>query len=1096
MMSIRPYYLLPLLCFLLACSPQKPKPEPRFEPLPASHTGIAFVNAIDDSVETSLYETVYLYNGGGVATGDINNDGLADIFFTGNQVADKLYLNLGNFQFEDISQQAGILDPEGWTTGVTMADVNGDQLLDIYVCRGGSQNTPSRKNLLYINQGNKTFKESAEQYGLASNATTTHASFFDYDRDGDLDVYLVNHPGDFDLVMDFQYYYFNPEVDTLNMNRLYENQGDKFVDVTEQAKLGYEKGFGLSISVADFNLDGWPDIFVANDFLSPDYLFINKQDGTFEESREQYFDYISTFSMGSDVADINQDGIPDLCVVDMEPATHFRRKHNDITFPLDFYSMQHHFLNARQYSRNMLQLGNPDGSYSEIGEFADIAKTDWSWTPLFGDYDNDGQVDLLITNGLKKELNDKDYMGRVFNNSKVSLLKDQPNAQELVRGIPDAYQTNVFLKNIGNAQFERANATWGLDYPLNSNGAAYADFDNDGHLDIVLNNIDSTACILRNRGDSTQAYHYLRVQLHADRGNTKGIGGKVLLYYKGQYQYQEIRNARGFQSHSEPIAHFGLGNYTQLDSLRVIWPNGRTQLISQPSIDQLLILYEKDATLPYTPPQPPTPPQYQALTSPQLPNFTHRERPFNDFKRDKTLPHMLSREGPCIAVADVNADQREDLFVGGAAGQPSALYLQTPTGAFKASNTQLWDADSIGEALDAVFFDANGDGSLDLYVAVGSNEYTPESPELQDLLYLNDGKGTFQKATTALPPMLTSSSCARPLDYDQDGDQDIFVGGRLFEANYGNSPRSYLLENQGGKFVDKTPESLQYIGMVTDAHWTQLTPNAPYSLMIVGEWMPITIFTYENNQWMNQTQALGLAQTNGWWNTLYEIDWDQDGDLDYFVGNMGHNSLLKASIEQPIILYTSDFDQSGSSDPILFHYIQGEFAPIMGRDLFCRQMPNYLNTFLTHESFAKARIDDIFTKEQLANAQTTSVYTFANSYIENQGNGKLTVRPLPPYLQTAPIWAISPLPESSSLLLAGNSFSNAYDQGYLCASRGYVIEYTPENPFHLIPYTQTGISLKGDVKAIASLQRKEDPILIVGMNNQKLQFYRTTLSPQ
>ena len=1089
-----PLFLSAIAMWFVGCNNQNNVPDnipqnTMFELLPAAQTGVDFANMVNDSGETNIYNTVYIYNGGGVAAGDINNDGLTDVFFTANQEKSRLYLNQGDFKFKDITEEAGIDDTPGWSTGVTMADVNGDGLLDIYICKGGSKVSPNRSNLLYINEGNLKFSEQGATYGLNSSATSTHATFFDYDADGDLDMYLVNHPENFDLIMDFNYYYFDPTVDTVNSNRLFENDGNTFRDVSESAGLGYEKGFGLSVSTGDIDNDGDQDIFVANDFLSPDYLYLNNGDKTFTEARQNHFDYLSMFSMGSDFGDLNNDGKLDLMVVDMEPEDHFRRKNNDITFPFEFYNMQEEFLNARQFSHNMLQIGNGDGTFSEIAEFAEVARTDWSWSVLFGDLDNDGFDDIFVTNGTQRELNDKDYMLSAFDNQQLSYSENKPNSVELIRNLPSTKFTNYIFQNNEQLQFYKMMQPWGFEQKVNSSGAAYADLNNDGFLDIIVNNSDTTSFIYKNTGKSPKPTGYLRVKLKGPQGNSFGIGARVSVYFGPLKKIQEMDNARGFQSSSEPILHFGLRNTPKLDSLVVEWPGDKRQILTDVPINQVLTLSEAEATSfergeKYPPAEKPF------FANVRTGRVKHKEKNFEDFKRDKMLPHQLSRLGPCLAVGDVNGDGMEDYYLGGAHGQSGTLFVQNNAG-FLSSNSKVFQPDSLSEDIAALFFDMDGDGDLDLYVASGSNEFYPDHPNQQDHLYINNGNGNFSNATDRLPIMLTSTGSVSAADFDGDGDLDLAVGGRLVPTDYGQPARSYLLKNEGNAFVDITNDfapALFKAGMVSAVEWADVDGDEDPDLLLAGEFLRFTLLKNEAGRLVDKTIDAGFEGTEGWWNCLKSADFDGDGDIDFVAGNYGFNSIFKASIEEPVKLYSGDFDQSGANDPIIFHHLLHQLGPFPDRDQFCKQMPDFFNKFHTYGSFATAELKDIFTEEQIKTATKRVANTFASSYLENQGDGTFTVTPLPRMAQLSPIhdFVIEDFNGDGNLdlLAGGNSYSHFYDRGPQAASRGVFLWGNGKGQFEPEFRDQPWFSLDGDLKSLAWVKGKGSvKYLVAGRSN-------------
>ncbi|PCJ85091.1 MAG: RNA-binding protein [Flavobacteriales bacterium] len=1069
-----------------------------FQLLHNDTTGIDFRNDIDDLGDITPYNSYYVYNGGGVAAGDINNDGLCDLFFTGNQVENKLYLNEGNFKFKDITTQAKITD-SGWSTGVVMADVNGDGWLDIYVCKSGSKFTKDKRNQLFINNGNNQFSEKAAEFNLADNGHTTHACFFDYDNDGDLDAFILNHPSDFENVY-HPYFNFNPKVDSLNSNKLMQNVDGKFVDVTKKSGIMHEKGFGLSISIADVNNDGWLDIYVANDFIVPDYFYINNGDKTFTESRKNYFNKVPLFAMGSDFSDINNDGLLDLFIADMEPEGHFRRKNNDIRFDMTYYYMLNQKFETSQFSRNMLQLQNPNGTFSEIGEFANVARTDWSWATLFADFDNDGWKDLYITNGTKREFHDIDYVMLEFGGDMIKAQK-RHNARDLILNMPTVRLQNYIYRNTTESRFEKMMKKWGVDQHVNSQGAVYADLNNDGLMDLVVNNTDTLAFIYQNTGFGA-AQNFLKIKLVGNGKNTFGLGTKVWIYSNEKTQFQQMNNIHGFQSSVEPLLHFGLGNAAFIDSVKVVWLSGRRQVLRDVQVNKTFEIKESDALEIQSKTDEPRKTILKKVPFPSKDIFVHYESDFYDFKRDRLIPKMLSREGPKIAVADVNGDGLDDFFIGGASGQPGALYYQSKKGHFTKTIAQPWTKETAYEDMGMLFFDANNNGTPDLYISSGSNELTENSTLLNDGLYFNRGNGDFTYTNDSFPAIEASTSCVKAADFDNDGDYDLFVGGRLISGKYGLAPKSYLLRNDNGTFTDATAEiapELQNIGMVTDALWTDFNNDGKTDLIICGEWMPITVFENQGGKLKSITTNSELENFNGWWNCLAQSDFDNDGDMDYIAGNWGYNSVLKCSEKEPITLYVNDFDGNGTTDPVLFHYLESRNAPFADRDLFCLQMPKYRNQFLTHRSYAEAEISDIFTEKQLQNSVKREAKTFASSYIENLGNGKFRISPLPLEVQVSCVNAMLVYDFNSDgnadVLLAGNSYSNFYDQGALDASRGLLLSGNGKGSFTPVNFDQSGFSMNKDVRSLALIRNGSSGKMnvLVGVNNDTLQVYELNL---
>lgn len=1074
-----------------------------FTSMSHKRTGINFRNWVKESETFNVLAYGYLYNGAGVAIGDINNDGLPDIYFASNMTKNRLYLNEGNFRFRDITDKAGVGGAGLWNTGVTMADVNGDGFLDIYCCVSTDGRPEYRKNLLYINNGNLTFKESGHEYGLDDEGYSTHAAFFDYDKDGDLDLFLLNHSLDkFAL----------PEAGNKKVHypffehKLYKNTGNRFVDANAEAGMTTNiLNFGLGVAIADFNNDNWPDIYVCNDYSEQDYLYINNRNGTFTEELEKFFGHIPLSSMGTDAADLNNDGYIDLVTLDMYPEDNYSRKQVAGPINYDKYNVLKKTGFYHQTTRNMLQMNDHGEFFNEIGQYAGMYSTNWSWSPLLFDIDNDGNKDLYITNGFGRNNTHMDYIRFVADqimmsqNTGASIPK-----MGLVEKIPKTLLKNYIYRNNNDSTFTNVTESWGSEIPSLSNGAAYADLDNDGDLDLVVNNINDYAFVYRNNSSKITSNHFLKIRFEGVGMNRGGIGAKVELKCGVKTYTQEFMPSRGYMSSGNHELVFGIGHSDMVDTLKITWPDLREQILTSVQADRTITLRNSDAKIKENIIREIPPALFSALKNKGVLDYRHVENDYVDFRDQVLLPHFLSTQGPHIARGDVNGDGLEDLFFCGAKGSPGKLFIQNSSGRFIYKPEKCFEQDKLCEDVDALFFDADGDKDLDLYVVSGGNEFAPDAPELQDRLYINQGSGIFIKSVTSLPEMLTSGSCVRAADIDNDGDLDLFIGGRLIPGSYPYPPRSYILINDGsGHFRDLTDrynKGLLNPGMVTDAIWTDFTGDKIPDLIITGEWMKIRLFENKGRTLVEITEKSGLRDSEGWWNRIAGCDYDKDGDTDYIIGNLGLNSQIKASVGEPVTIYASDFDNNGSVDAIMCCYVSGTSYPIYSRDDLMAQMPFIEKKFPTYESYANATINDIFTPEQLNDALKLKAVIFASCYLENKGNSQFVLKPLPLAAQLSPVYAISSADYNNDgntdILLAGN-FSGARIQfGDYDANRGLLLAGSGKGSFRVVPNYLSGFNIRGEVRDISPVKTASGKdLLVFALNNDSARIYRHSVFP-
>jgi len=1076
------------------------KPGKLFTLLENDDIGIDFINQLTYDSKFNIYTYRNFYNGGGVGFGDINNDGLIDIYFTSNMDKNKLYLNRGDFSFEDITEKAMVGGERSWSTGVSFADVNGDGLLDIYVCNSGDLRGDNKQNEFFLNNGDLTFTERAEEFGIADRGLSTHAAFFDYDRDGDLDLYLLNNSyraiGSFNLQENERY-----ERDTIGGDKLFRNDENYFVDVSEEAGIyGSIIGFGLGVTVGDVNKDGWPDIYVSNDFFERDYLYINNQDGTFSEQLEQQMRSISVASMGADMADINNDAYPEIFVTEMLPEKDARRKTVTTFENWDKYQLNLKYDYYHQFTRNMLHLNNTDNTFSEIGRLAGVEATDWSWAALITDYDMDGLKDLFIANGIYQDLTNQDYLNYMFNENVVKriLSEEKVDFKEFIDAMPSNRIPNYAYKNAGNYRFENKTEAWGLDSASHSNGSAYGDLDNDGDLDLVVNNVNMPPFIYRNEGRQLfPNRNYLQFELHGADNNTAAIGAQITAVHQERKFYVEQIPTRGFQSSIDPRPYIGLGGVDLVDSVIINWPNGNFTILTDISANQTLELKEAEAI----PLEIRDEDKSEKIFTEEknLIDYTHVENHFVDFDRDRLIYHMLSTEGPNICTGDVNGDGLEDFYVGGAKDSPGALFVQNKNGGFISTNETLWEKDKISEDIDCLFFDADNDNDHDLYVTSGGNEFSSSSSALIDRLYINDGKGNYTRSKQSLPTFqFESTSTVAASDIDNDGDQDLFVGVRLKPHLYGVPMNGYLLLNDGhGNFENVTdqiaPELLKS-GMFTDAVWSDVDQDGDEDLITVGEWMPVRIFLNEEGIFKEATEQMGLGKSNGWWNAIAAEDLDNDGDIDFVVGNHGLNSRFETSIEKPATLYINDFDRNGTAEQILSLY-EGDISyPLVLKHDLVMQMPSLKKKYLKYESYKEQTVNDLFTPAQLENAIVLKAFTFESSVLLNNGKGKFKVVALPSEAQFSPVYGISIADfngdKNKDILLGGNFYNAKPEVGRYDADFGLLLKGRGDGSYKVVKSKDSGFNNRGQIRDLKLLEYTGGDLVLAAKNDGKLQVFK------
>ena len=1104
------YYGLLIIAFW-GCNPDKSPvvsegeshAAPLFTLLSPGETGIYFENKLTEGLNANVLMYEYLYNGGGVAAADFNGDDLIDLYFTSNMGDNSFYINQGDLKFQEVSAVSKVGGRKGpWKTGITAVDINGDNRLDLYLCYSGALPPEKRSNQLFINKGNDEnnipiFEEQAEAYGLASPAFSNQAHFFDYDRDGDLDALLLNHnPKSLPVLNEVSTAELLKQDDPLQGIRLLQQTNGKFEDITVKAGIsGSALTYGLGLCISDLNNDGWMDFYVSNDYTIPDYLYINNKNGSFSDELQNSLGHISHFSMGNNIADINNDGLQDIFTLDMLPEDNERQKlllapDNYEKFDLNLRSGFHY-----QYMRNMLQLNNGNGTFSEIGQLAGISNTDWSWSALLADYDNDGWKDLYITNGYFRDYTNLDFINYMddYIQSKGRLSRE--DVLEIIKKMPSTDLTNYLYMNEGGQRFTDETTTNGLDLPSNSNGAAYADLDNDGDLDLIVNNINKPAFVFRNETQNND-HGYLQIKLQGEDLNTQGIGAEIAIYSGTSTQNLEQVTTKGYLSTVSPILHFGLGKASAIDSLHITWNNGKQQTIEKLDANQRIILDEKDAAENFSP---------SGMASPlllEIPSpiaFEDATIPDNDFKRQSLLISQFSHTGPCMVKGDLNADGLTDIFIGGGKGQSAEIYIQNTGGSFDKINTAFLEADKDAIDTDAVIFDANNDGYTDILVISGGyHDLAPNDPLLSNRIYFGDNQGNFTKNATALPLLFTSNSCSIVNDVNGDGYLDLFVGSRMVPGRYPETPPSHLLINDGqGNFTDQiatlAPE-LQYLGMITDASWVDVNNDKIKDLIVVGEWMAISVFENRDGKLTNATNSYFDKSIKGWWNTLKVEDINRDGRPDIIAGNMGTNTQFSASEAEPAEMYYADFDNNGAIDPIFCYYIQGKSYPYLTRDELLGQLASLRSSFTSYKTYSQATIEDILTAEQLKSASKLSADHMETTLFLNTEGGKFEFEPLPIQAQYGPVYEIAVSDFNADgnidMLLFGNNDYFKLRLGKYDANYGTLLAGDGKGHFDYIDQLRSGLKVKGAVRSTLLI----DNLLLLGINEAKMKAYKISSS--
>jgi enediyne biosynthesis protein E4 len=1069
-----------------------------FTRLAPEETGINFQNALEVREDFDVFRYRNFYNGGGVAIADINNDGLSDVYLTSNMGDNKLYLNKGSWKFEDITEKAGVKGNKYWSTGVSIADVNSDGLLDIYVSNAGDIKGDNRENELFINNGNLTFTDKAGEYGLNDKGFSTHATFFDFDKDGDLDCYVLNNS--YRPVASLGYRNLRNVRDEFGGHKLYRNDNGKFRDISEQAGIfGSVIGFGLGVTVGDVNQDNWPDLYISNDFYERDYLYINNHDGTFREELERYMGHISMFSMGADLADLTNDGYPEIFSTDMLPKDDYRLKTISAFEPYDVYQLRLKNGYYHQFMRNMLHLNNQDGTFSEVGQMAGVDATDWSWGALIADFNNDLNKEIFVCNGIYKDVTTQDFVEFLGSSEQMraAIEGKKTDFRDFVDRMPSVKLSNHMFSRTGALKFEDVSPAWGLNEPSFSNGAAYGDLDNDGDLDLIVNNVNQDVFVYKNQSRELENNNYLAVTFRGYKKNQFGLGANVKVYVDGLIVAIDNMPIRGFQSSMDYKMIFGLAKNTTIDSLKVTWPDDKVQIVSSVKVNQTITLDYANAS----PVQVRKPTEVRPFMKEiSMGVVSHTENSFNDFDRDRLLYHMLSTQGPGIAVADLNNDGLDDFYLGGSAGNAGKLYIQR-SDRFDEIASDAFNQKLGADEVDAAFFDMDNDGDQDLYVVTGGSENLAQSAPLIDKLYENTGMRNgvpiFKLTEGRIPVLYQSGSCVRPADVDNDGDVDLFVGTRGIPSYYGLPADQFLLINDGSaNFKEASANqapAFRKLGIVTDARWFDYDKNGFEDIVIVGEWMPITIFANDGKQLRRVENIKGLENSQGLWNTIQLSDLDEDGDMDFIAGNLGLNSKLQGSIESPLILHVNDFDQNGSLEPVFTYTKDGKEYPMALRQDIIKQMSSLKKKFVYYKDYADKSIADIFDQKLIANGETLKVVESRTSVIINEGPTTFRLEALPVEAQVAPVYGIAIRDingdKHQDIILGGNLFSVKPEIGRYDALHGLVVAGDGKGNFSSMSSQQSGLMIEGEIRHIVPVRRKGHEILSLIRNNDTIKFY-------